>query len=170
MLETDEDIITYEKLLFEMFSKKNPANIIFDCFDTIEGCRLRSKIVPLSDQVYCVAEQNGVILAGMSGNLKCSGPLQLEYVGFSVDRNGPKFVEGLTLFGAQDLGGSIFPVFDALISFIVAQLKALRVERIYSTCSKNLLTMYDLFGFTDLDRLTLPNGDEKHLIYYDIEN
>ncbi len=169
LLETDEEIITYEKLLFEMFSQKNPSNIIFDCFDTIDGCRLRSKIVPLSDQVYCVAEQNDVILAGMSGNVNCSGPLQLEYVGFSVDRNGPKFMEGLAFFAARDLGVSIVPVFDTLISFIGARLKDLQVDRIYSTCSQSLLRMYEHFGFTSRDRLTLPNGEEKHLICYEIE-
>ncbi len=83
-METEDDIVMYEKLLYEMFSKKNPTNGIFQSYQLIDGCRLRSRTVPIADQVFCIATENDAIVAGMSGNLKCSGRLQLEDIGFSV--------------------------------------------------------------------------------------
>lgn len=166
-LETEEEIIEYEKRLYEAFKTKHPDNWIFSHYEIIDNCRIRPRNIPRRDQVFYAAVKNGKILAGICGNRNSGAPLQLEEMGFTIDRTGPKFIEGLNLYAAENLGFDAISVFQQIFSFAAVLLRADEVKQIYSTCSAHLLKMYKFFGYESVDCKVL-DGVEKHLIKYDI--
>jgi hypothetical protein len=168
LLESEEDIVRYEELLYDMFTKKAPDNWIHSHYELIDGNRLRCGFIPLQDQAFCAAKRNGTILAGMSANLKCTGELQLEKLGFCVDRTDPAFCEGLTLYRTDDGDVNLFLVLEQLMTFVIDNLKTIGVRTMYMTCIDRLVRMYELFGFELRESIT-KDGVQRNLMSYRVE-
>ena len=167
ILTDEKDIIEYEKKLYESFTKKDPDGWVVNNYELIDGCRLRSKTIPIENQVFCVAKKESTIIAGMSGNLKCEGKLQLEEMGFKIKRDEGKFCEGLTLYNANEMSDKLIYIFDKLMNIITENLKRMKIYTIYATCSDLLVNMYNLFGFEMID-IKNVSGIKKYLMKYNI--
>ena len=102
----------------------------------------------------------------MSGNLKCEGKLQLEEMGFKIERDKEKFCEGLTLYNNNEMSDKLLFIFDKLMNIIIKNLKEMKIYFIYATCSDHLINMYNLFGFEMIDTKNLL-GVKKYLLKYD---
>ncbi len=102
----------------------------------------------------------------MSGNLKCEGKLQLQEMGFKIERDEEKFCEGLTLYNNNEMSDKFIFIFDKLINIIIKNLKEMKNYFIYAICSGHLINMYNLFGFEMIDIKNFLG--KKYLLKYDI--
>jgi hypothetical protein len=161
----DEGALTeFEKLLYKSFSENSPNGWLIKNYKTIDNSRLLPT-VPYEDVFIFVAKKDGQIVAGISGTLNMNNELQLEKMGFDVDKHTNPFCEGLNFYISDDLGEGFLKVLGGFLDRIVTELKLRNIDCIYSTCSKKLRNMYMMFDFEILDSRDL-DGDEEFLIRY----
>ena len=116
-----------------------------------------------------IAKKDNEIIAGISDAINMNNKLQLESMGFSIDKKSElKISEGLNFYINIDLSESIFEILGTFLNKIVAELKKSGINIIYVTCSPHLINMYEMFGFEVVDKKKLENLDE-YLIKYLIE-
>lgn len=168
-LTNDADLIAYEQGLYEAFSSRNPDNWLTQNYLTIDGCRFRSRI-PYRDQVVYAARDGGRIVAAGAVNFNVTDTLQLEEIGFFIDKEAVPACEGLLLFtdGKSLPGERFLEVASGLFRFIESDLIGRGMVRVYGTCSRPLRAMYTLLGFQVIDRLK-KDGETKLLLAYDLQ-
>ena len=149
----------YERALFRAFLPvwSNTSDRIF-IVDS-QARRLRSRI-EYAQQEILVIERAGAVLGGIAVNYDREGTLQLELLGFRIDRS-QRFCEALVLFNNGDLGVS-----GRLLTIGRKHLKECMVSRgreiIYGTSNEKNARAYQSIGFTVTDTFNFRN--EKKIL------
>lgn len=160
-----EEIAAYEKTVYMAFSSVlDPSQEVMWNIDYPKK-RLSTKI-PYSSQKIMIAETEGSIIAGFALNFNMQKTLQLEYLGFKIDRNEPGICEGLLLFNTR-LSLNSHLVLSEIKEPLIRFLKSQQIKKAYGTCSKRRLRGYRFLGFKDIDTKTI-NGVQKYLLVYDL--
>ena len=165
LLSTESDFIEYEECLYSAFIKKDPKGWLSTNYKIIDGNRFRSDI-PYEDQKIFGAYKNGLLIAAISGNLNMNSKLELEKMGFNINKN-ENVCEGLNLFINENLGIETFDIIKNFMNFIFTKAKELSIKKIYLTCSNKLMRMYSLYGFRKEYSLII-NDKEEYLMVKDI--
>ncbi len=161
-----EEIAAYEKAVYMAFSSvQDPSQEIIWNIDYPKK-RISTKI-PYSSQKIIIAEIDGSIIAGFALNFNMQEKLQLEYLGFKIDRSEFGICEGLLLFNTQVSFNNhlILPeIKEPLIRFLKSQ----NIKKTYGTCNKKRIRGYRFLGFKDID-MKLISGIPEYLLVYEIE-
>jgi hypothetical protein len=153
-------ILRYERALFRAFVPvwTNTSDRIF-IIDRQEK-RVRSRI-GYADQEIVAIEAEGTIVGGFAVNYDRKGALQLELLGFNIDRS-ERFCEALVLFNIGDLN-----VAAQLLNIgkqrLFERMAAHDSDVIYGTSNKKNARAYTSLGFTVADTFTV-DGQEKFLL------
>ena len=98
ILNDNNDIIEYEKLLFQYYGK-NLKNWITKNFEIIDG-RLRAPI-SYSDKLVFAVKKDNKIVSGMGAHINPNNQFFCEKIGFYIEKN-ENTCEGLTAFVTDD--------------------------------------------------------------------
>ena len=162
----ETDLLNFERLLYKSFQKDSPNGWIMNNYRFVENSRLLPTI-PYKDVFIFIAKQNNQIVAGISGTLNMDNKLQLEEMGFSIDKKKENICEGLNFYISKESSKNFMVVLNTFLDKIVSELKKRNINIIYSTCSKKLINFYELFGFETLAHVDI-NGEPEYLIKYSI--
>lgn len=77
-------------------------------------------------------------------------------MGFSIKNKNQKYCEGLNFYICEDTG-NVLNILGEFLKFIFNQLEKLNMNTLYMTCSEHLLKMYELFGFTVVEKKEIDN-------------
>ncbi len=160
-----DEIADYERALFRAFEGTEIKTLaeIWD-FDA-KNRRLRARI-PYRDQRISVARFHDALIAGVAVNINMHAPLQLELMGFSIDKEEPAICEGLGIFSLQVLAG-VTPVALGLRNHAFSRMREYGIRKTYGTCSSKKLRGYQLLGFKTIDQRVFK-GEEKFLLEYSL--
>lgn len=166
---TDEkDIIEYEKGLYNAFKNNDPTGWILNNYKMVDECRLISKTLDYDDQEFYTVKKDGIILIGAAVNYNIKKKLQLEEMGFKIDKNNNNFCEGLILYTINSENIDFLHAASNLFEFIKKRMLEKEIKKVYGTCSRKLKAMYSLLGYIVIDRLTLKDGTIKLLMSMDL--
>ena len=168
ILTNDEDIIEYEKGLYDSYSQKDADGWIFNNYEMIDNCRLKPNIDYKDLVVYGYKDKNKLI-AGAAINYNMAGTLQLEQMGFKIEKTDKKFCEGLNLFATIDMSENLMLTVGDFHDLIVKDIKNRGVEIVYGTCEDEIKGMYSIFGWDIMYCINLENVKE-FLMIFDIKN
>jgi len=155
------DVIAYEKSLFRAFSRLSDLGIARTKDVDSASERMRNKI-PYSDLDILLGWLDGRIIASLAINRNMDRVLQLELMGFSIDKSEPGICEGLSLFNHRVLVNNQ-SVGLLLKEFGDRYAASLGIKKIYGTCSEKTIKGYTKLGFTVLDTLSIE-GVRQFLI------
>lgn len=141
-----EAVAHYERSLFRAFFPHYDAVFPLIWHIDREKRRLRS-MIPYADQDIFIGRLNGAVIAGVSINYAVHKLLQLEMLGFTVDKTQHDICEGRALFSLQMFAGA-GSVLARLGEFAYASLVRKHIKKIFGTCSPKMLRGYRHFGFT----------------------
>jgi hypothetical protein len=163
----DPDAIArYERALFRAFAPvwTNTSDRIF-ILDKKEK-RVRSRIDYAGQEILTI-NSSGAIVAGFAINYDCGGTLQLELLGFHIDRT-ERFCEALILFntGGLEVGSQLLTISK---KHLKEQASARSCEVIYGTSNAKNARGYRNIGFSVVDTFTF-DGQEKFLLAARPEN
>jgi hypothetical protein len=160
-IQNTKKVVQYERALFRAFyGIKGSAMDLFWNIDK-KNRRISAKI-PYSDQKIFIADLDDEVIAGVAINLNISALLQLEMLGFSIDKAEPFIAEGLALFNTQTFPGSE-SVIIKLRDYMDKKVDEFHIRKVYGTCSERLLRGYKILGWKVLDEKVI-NGAPKFLI------
>jgi hypothetical protein len=145
----------YERALFRAFS--TPSVVLEQVWEFDRKSRRARTAVPYGSQEIYVAWLEGVVVAGVAVNFNTRDRLQLEMMGFSVDKNEPGLCEGLALFNHRLFADSSM-VALGLRDFSLERLKARGVTRLYGTCTERKLRGYRVLGWEPIDSREFTRG------------
>ena len=159
----EDELIEYEKELFDSFSKLDPDGWVMNNYQIINGNRLRSKTLTYEDIEVYLVKNYCKILIGSSVNYNVNKKLQLEIMGFYLDKKIKNFCEGLIFFTTEQAKNHDFlKISTNLFEFIKKKLLKKNIKTVYGTCSRKLKAMYSLLGYEVIDKLVVNN--EKKLL------
>jgi len=164
ILKTKNELIDFEKGLYEAFLRDDPNGWVMNNYKLINGNRLASKTLDYNDiECYAVLNNGKIAIAG-SVNYNTSKKLQLEEMGFKINKNNNNFCEGLILYSTKNSDGIDFiNASTKLFEFIKNIMISKNIKYVYGTCSRKLKAMYSLLGYDVVDRL-IVNGEKKLLM------
>lgn len=147
----------YERALFRAFTATDTVVLerIWNFDRTVKRARMP---IPYASQEIYTARLGGRIIAAAAMNYDTKGPLQLEMMGFAIDKAPPDFCEGLALFNLQIFAGNTM-VAVGLKDYAFDYVKKRGVRRIYGTCSEKRLRGYSLMGWKPVDTRKFERGD-----------
>lgn len=159
------DIREYERALFRAFQGTEILTLeeIWD-FDN-RNKRLKTKIPYHSQEIY-IARLHGGIVAGTPFNFNMNEPLQLEMVGFSIDKNRENICEGLGVFCLQVFHDTQ-SIGLMLKDYAMERLKEKNITVAYGTCSQRKLKGYQQLKFEVIDE-KMFKGEKKYLLKREI--
>jgi len=168
ILTDDNDIIEYEKGLYQSYSQKDSDGWIFNNYKIIDNCRLQPNI-NYNDLVVYGYKDNDRLIAGSAINYNMNSKMQLEEMGFKIENKEKKFCEGINLFATVDMTENLMLVVGDFHDMIVRDIKKRGVDFIYGTCEDKIKGMYSIFGWDILYSIELKNVKE-FLMIFDIKN
>ncbi|MBN1760145.1 MAG: hypothetical protein JW863_17595 [Chitinispirillaceae bacterium] len=143
----------YERCLFRAFYPlDNPVLARLRKVDMVQ--RRMRLCIPYRDMDVFIARFDGRIIAGAAINYNCYAPMQLEKIGFTIDKSRPGICEGLAIFNTRSFAEQ-HPVMFELGAYIHAELLRKKIRVTYGTCSTRLLKGYTLLGFREVDHRNL---------------
>lgn len=159
----EAEIVEYERGMYKAFSRNDANGWAMTNYELIDGDRLRSKKLPLDDQVFFVVRRaGGGIEIGAAMNFNHINQFQAEDMGFTLDKD-ERTCEGLILFSDPDSErGDFVELAAGLFEYIIEHIKERGIEVVYCTCSRKIKAMYTLLGFEVADRIVV--NDEKKLL------
>jgi hypothetical protein len=151
-----EAIIAYERALFRAFTATDTVILerIWD-FDRPQK-RARTRI-PYSSQRIFTACLEGRIIGGAAMNLNMQAPLQLEAMGFSIDKSASGVCEGIALFNLQIFSGATM-VAAALRDYSLGRIQAENIRALYGTCSQRRMRGYSMLGWKPVAEKAFERG------------
>ena len=164
-IQSETDVVQYERALCRAFSSTDIVTLdeIWD-FD-ITGERLKPRIPYPSQEIY-IAKLRGAIIAGVAINFNLEEQLQLEMIGFSIDKTEKHICEGIGIFNLQIFGGMNVIALQ-LKDFSYNKLREKNIEKIFGTCSEKRLRGYQILDFEVIDELFFK-GEKKYLLVTDL--
>lgn len=155
----------YEKKLYDAFRD----DLYFQKqYTVIENNRMRIKLIPFEDLYILGAVKEGRLAAAITGHMNMENRLQLEDLGFTINKHEGKISEGLTFYISEDLGEGMLAVLGSFLETVIAELKKREITAIYSTCSGKMLNMYGMFDFEAIDSRVIEDGEEEFLVKCDL--
>lgn len=156
-----DDVKQLEEVQYQVFAEKMiSANEEFSHVDHTAK-RFRPRI-PYEDLRTIIGKHNGTIVCGMTLNINLNHKLQLETLGFSIDKTEPDIAEGRGFFITSpfiDGESTLFKVRDYAIRYLQNN----QINKVYGCCFKNLVRGYKLLGFNELDSHKF-NGEEVYFL------
>ena len=168
ILKSAAEIIEYEQLLYKEFSQNNLRSWVNRHYLKIDGSRYRSPI-PYSEQsIYGVYEDSKLISA-IAINFNTEREMQLEEVGFNLNRNAIDchYCEALSFFCDRHKHHHSFEVLRNLRIFLSNDLKAKNISFVLSTCSRSVIHLYERFGWSIVTKKIIDRRI-KYLIQLEI--
>ena len=161
-IKRENDVAQYERALCRAFSSTDIMTLgeIWD-FE-VPGERFRPKIPYESQEIY-IAKLRGAIVAGAAINFNTEEELQLEMIGFSIDKTQKRICEAIGVFNLQ-LFADMRPIAVQLRDYSYDRLRERKIEKIYGTCSERRLRGYQLIGFEAIDELVIGGKKECLLV------
>jgi hypothetical protein len=152
----------YEKSFFKAFYGINDSamDLISDTDKTNKVMRTK---LPYKDQAIFIADLNGAIVSAVAINRNLEDRLQLEMLGFSIDKKEAGIVEGLIVFNLQTFFG-MESIALKLKDFAQQKIDEWKIRKIYGTCSKRLLRGYQILGWKVIDEKTIGSTQEYLLV------
>ncbi len=158
-----DELAAYEKALYLAFSSIQDRSL--DLIWNMGKKRIVTKI-PYCSQQIMIAETNNSIIAGLALNFNMQEKLQLEYLGFQINKSEDGICEALLLFNTQVSVNSHLVLYE-LQKHLLSFLKSQHIRKVYGTCSKRRIRGYRSLGFRDIDTREVNNVPE-YLLVYDI--
>lgn len=159
----DESVVAkYENALYRAFSNSYIKTL--DRIWNIDHKNKRIKtVVPYDFQQIIALKIDGSekYLAGMSINYDLNH-MQLEQMGFKIDKSRSSTCEVLYMFSLADYIGGVSPL-QILSAQLMKEINARGIKYLYGTCSLRRLNAYTLLGFRNIDR-QIFEGEEKFLL------
>lgn len=158
-------VLEFERAVFRAFSTTLDDPILKYIWDVdVRAGRIRTK-VPYRHQTIHVARLKGAIAAGAAVNLAVNDTMQLEMLGFTIDKAQPRIGEVLVIFNNQRaLGAPSISLFETVGLRVIKALKAEHgIERVYSSCPSSKLAGYLQFGWRELSHRDIE-GSREHLL------
>ena len=157
----NEAVIAYEKSLFRAFIPyETPALKSVWNFNHKER-RVKTKI-PYSSQVIFVGKLGDATVSAVSVNLNMKEQLQLEMMGFSIDKTQKGLAEGIGVFNLQVFSG-VNPIAILLKKFAFKKIQELDISLMYGTCSDRVLRGYQALGWKVVDERVFMD-EKKYLL------
>ena len=147
ILNTDDPdtVAQYEKCLFKAFYP--PGDPFFERVRNVDTEKKRIRLrIPYSDQDVFIARLGKKVIAGAAINYNCSTTMQLEMLGFSIDKNQNGICEGLAIFNGRSFVDH-HPVMFEMGAVMHDRLRRKNIKKTYGTCIQKLLRGYQLLGF-----------------------
>jgi hypothetical protein len=154
-------VAQYEKSLFKAFYGFYDAAMDKMWDIDPSNKKIHTKI-PYKDQEIFVADLDGAIISAISVNRNTEDLLQLEMLGFSVNKKEAGIAEGIALFNLQPFVGSESIVLK-LRDFSQQKIDEWQIRKLYGTCSKRLLRGYQILGWKEIDEKTVGSA-QRYLI------
>lgn len=169
ILKEEEDIIQFEKGLYNAFIIKTNSNWIKYNYEIINNCRLKPKR-PYSEIVIYGIKNEGKIIGACSYNLNI-GNSDIEKMGFNIKKLKLNYAcESLNLFIDEVVNGEEYQKSaKKFFNYIHSDLADRNFERAYITCQENLELYHKAFGFTKIDSIIL-NGTKEILMVMDLSD
>lgn len=156
----------YESSLYEAFVLKDKSGWIATHYQIIDDSRLRSR-VPYKDQIIYFAEINNKIVCAGAMNFNYNAKLQLEDMGFKIQKNEP-LCEGLTFFATDDIQGEIvMNLFSKITLLFEDEMRNKNINISYLTCARKVKALYSLNGFKKVAVKEI-DGIKKYLMMIDL--
>lgn len=163
LLNSDQEITDFERLLFATFSNLNPNNWLCQNYQLIDNNRYRAPF-NYKYQLLFGAFSNETMVAGTALNTNTSDTMQLEKVGFNVSRqtllSSGNFYEILNL-GSREKN---LKLLHQLRQYTFSHLKQRHVDYLVTTSSNNTLPFYRRYGCTIMESKTTQTGEKKYLL------
>jgi hypothetical protein len=156
-----EEIERFERTLYRVFGDDEPeVRRLIREYDH-KNRRMRFKIPYASCEIYA-AKIGRRIVSGVAMNYNMRDRLEIEMLGFTVDKSEPGICEGFALFNTQMFFGRTL-VANEFRKFVMEKLRARNVSKCYATCSAARLRGYRFLGWNDIDSREI-NGTTKYLL------
>jgi len=104
----------------------------------------------------------GRIISGVAVNVNSKETMQLEMMGFTIDKSGGGVCEGLGIFNLQVFEG-VNPIIFLMRDFAFRRVKELDIKKLYGTCSEKKLRGYSILGWKPIDE-RIFYGEKKYLL------
>lgn len=160
-----ERIEQYERQMFRAYYGATKTLELTRHIDK-KNRRIRSKI-PYEDQKIIIAEVNGKMIAGMGVNFNMNGTLNLENLGFSIDKSQEKIAEGTGMFCNTPFVDGKMVMYE-LFMFGNVYLKENQYKTMYGFCGQKLVRSFKSMGFSVLEEKEVE-GETMFLLSIDIE-
>jgi len=146
--ENPDEVASYEKALFRAFYNKNSPieSLIWDA--DVKAKRLTSKI-PYKNQDIIIARLADLIIGGVAVNYAMQEKLQLELLGFEIDKTEPDICEGRALFNTHIFDTSTLVALE-MKEFMFNHLKKKNITKVYANCSEKRLRGYLILGWKEI--------------------
>lgn len=163
-----EDVIEYEKLLFNAFFLKSPHRWVANNYLLIGTDRLRANIPYTSQKIFCVKE-NSQIISSLAINFNTSCVLQLEAKGFTINSalKCKRYYEVLVVFIVRDKKDNYYKISNTMLSVLYSDMEQYGIRFLFATCYKKELKLYLIKGFKILQK-KFVGSHEMYLIVLDI--
>jgi hypothetical protein len=166
-LSSESEIEKYERALYLAIGRERRGGWNHICFVDRQLKRVRMNI-PYENQRIFVVENDTLVLAACAVNVVPIGKLQLEQIGFEIDRAQPGICEALVFFshlGPMVSSGIMRDFFD----FLTRGIKELNTQVLYATAPERLVRGYKVMGFSEVNSLLL-DGDREVLLKKDVDS
>lgn len=120
--------------------------------------RIRTKI-PYEDLEVYVARLGNTLISGVAVNYNMKSALQLEMLGFTIDKQEPGICEGLALFNNQSIGRENM-LEQLMQKYVLERHREYGIRKAYGTCGASNLRGYQALGFRVLDQRSFGRHTE----------
>lgn len=155
----------YENLLYQSF--KDYPESFFEGIWFFNHDEFTAKMrIPYSSQKILLAEAENEIVGAVVINTNMQLQLQLEMVGFNIEKIDGKTAEVLAIFSKKIMVGRDV-VLARLGESCVNILKKIGIKTCWATCTEKHLRGYISIGFLNKGKINF-HGDDEYLIYLNI--
>ena len=168
ILAGDREITEYERLLYKEFAKNNPDNYLCQHYLVLDNNRYRSPISYVSQSIYGVYEGTR-LKSAIAINFNTQESMQFEDVGFNLKKDliNCNYCEALNFFIDHHKRHHSFEILRNLRIFMSNDLQNKNISFVLSTCSQNVIHLYERFGWTVVKKKII-NHRIKYLIKLEI--
>lgn len=165
-LSSNTEIEKYEHALYRAFAREidDGWNRICDVDGKLKRIRMK---IPYENQRIFLVKSAGMISVACAINVAAVGLLQLEALGFKINRDQKGICETLVFFTFLGPMESI-SIMREFFDFLTQGLKEVDSKVMYATCSEKFSKGYKIMGFTEVDSLML-DGKKEILLIKDVD-
>ncbi|MFW6254413.1 MAG: hypothetical protein ACOC41_05740 [Chitinivibrionales bacterium] len=160
-IHNESEVAAYERAMYRAFSGSEIVTLDKIWQFDHKNRKLRTRI-PYDDQEIYVARLDDSVVAGVAVNYAMDKILQLEMMGFSIDKNRKGICEGLGIFNLRVFHNSSM-VALTLKQHMFEKMRERGIVRAYGTCSTRKLRGYLHLGWRLIDQRQFE-GEQKYLL------
>lgn len=166
LLTDEQDIVDYEKGLYDAFMVRTDGNWIKQQYKTVNGDRLQPN-KSYSDLLIYGLKTNGNLMGAICVNLNMEN-IELERMGFDlsgIDKR--RSCEILHTYVNEGVAGEQYV--NKFSGYVFTEMKKNGYSYLYGSCLKELELMHRFIGFKPIASILL-NGEEEILLEYNLRN